>query len=332
MPGLPRIKRSGWMKQYIIRRLLQLIPVLFGITVFIFFLFKLAPGDPISTLLGSGVSAETKAGLREQMGLNRPITTQYAVWLGKAVQGDMGESSYFKQPVGKVMNDYIWNSFLLAVFSYLFAILLSVPIGVISATRQYSAFDSFFTVVALLGISIPAFFFGLLLIKWFAVDLRLLPVSGMRTAGADLKGLEGILDTAKHMLLPLTVLTFSTVAVFMRYVRSSMLEVIRQDYIRTARAKGLREKVVIYKHALRNAMIPVITLLGMSLSGLFAGAIITESIFLWPGIGPVQLLAVTNRDYNLLMGYNLLMAVLTLLGNLLADMIYAMVDPRIRYK
>jgi peptide/nickel transport system permease protein len=320
------------MKQYIIRRLLQMIPVLFGITVFIFFLFKLAPGDPISTVIGRGVSAETKAEIREQMGLNKPIITQYGIWLGKAVRGDLGESSYFKQPVGRVMNDYIWNSFLLAVFSYLFAILLSIPIGVISATRQYSAFDSFFTVIAFIGISIPAFFFGLLLIKWFAVDMRILPVSGMRTAGSELKGAADLIDVAKHMLLPLIVLTFGTVAVFMRYIRSSMLEVIRQDYIRTARAKGLKEKVVIYKHALRNAMIPVITLLGLSLSGLFAGAIITESIFLWPGIGPVQLLAVSNRDYNLLMGYNLLIAVLTLFGNLLADIIYAIVDPRIRYK
>lgn len=309
-----------------------MIPVLFGITIFIFLLFKLAPGDPISTLVGKGISAETKAELREQMGLNKPIPQQYVAWLGKAVRGDLGESSYFKQPVGKVMNDYIWNSFLLAVFSYLFAILLAVPIGVVSATRQYSAFDSFFTVIALIGISIPTFFFGLLLIKWFAVDLRMLPVSGMRTSGSELKGIADLIDVARHMLLPLIVLTFSGMAAFMRYVRSSMLEVIRQDYIRTARAKGLNERVVIYKHALRNGMIPVVTLLGMSLAGLFAGAIITESIFLWPGIGPVQLLAVSNRDYNLLMGYNLLIAVLTLLGNLLADVIYAIVDPRIRYK
>ena len=309
-----------------------MIPVLFGITIFIFLLFKLAPGDPISTLIGRGISAETKAELREQMGLNKPIPEQYVAWLGKAVRGDLGESSYFKQPVGKVMNDYIWNSFLLAIFSYLFAILLAVPIGVVSATRQYSAFDSFFTVIALIGISIPTFFFGLLLIKWFSVDLRLLPVSGMRTSGSELKGIADYIDVAKHMLLPLIVLTFSGMAAFMRYVRSSMLEVIRQDYIRTARAKGLNERVVIYKHALRNGMIPVVTLLGMSLAGLFAGAIITESIFLWPGIGPVQLLAVSNRDYNLLMGYNLLIAVLTLLGNLLADIIYAIVDPRIRYK
>jgi peptide/nickel transport system permease protein len=273
-----------------------------------------------------------KAELRERMGLNKPIVVQYGIWLSNAVKGNLGESSYFKQPVGRVMNTYIWNSFLLAAFSYFFAILLAIPIGVISATKQYSVFDSFFTVVALIGISIPSFFFGLLLIKWFSVDMKIFPVSGMQTPGATLPGLWGVLDVAKHMTLPLIVLTFSTVAGFMRYMRSSMLEVIRQDYIRTARAKGLKEKIVIYKHALRNAMIPVITLLGMSLSGLFAGAIITESIFVWPGIGPIQILAVTNRDYNLLMGYNLLIAILTLLGNLLADIIYAVVDPRIRYK
>lgn len=309
-----------------------MIPVLFGVTVFIFLIFQLAPGDPISNLTGPRLTAQQVNELREQAGLNKPKIVQYFIWVSKAIRGDLGESFYFKQPVSKVMNSYIWNSFYLSLASFVLSVLLSIPIGVISATRQYSKFDSSFTIFALIGISMPALFFGLLLIKWFAVDIKIFPVSGMQTPGSKYTGLLNIKDILYHMVLPLTVLTLSSVASLMRYTRSSMLEVIRQDYIRTARAKGLKEKVVIYKHALRNALIPVITIFGMSFASLFAGAIITEQIFAWPGIGPVQLLAVNNRDYNLLMGYNLLIAVLTLVGNLIADISYALVDPRIRYK
>ena len=226
----------------------------------------------------------------------------------------------------------MWNSFYLAIASFIFSIILAIPIGVISATKQYSAFDSTFTVFALIGISIPSFFFGLLLIKWMAIDLRLFPVAGMTTTGSNATGFAYVKDVLYHMFLPFLVLTLSSVAGIMRFVRTSMLEVIRQDYIRTARAKGLKEKVVIYRHALRNGLIPVITLLGMSLPSLFGGAIITETIFAWPGIGKITMQAISVRDYPLLMGFNCLLAALTLIGNLIADISYAVVDPRIRYK
>lgn len=320
------------MRQYLIRRFLQLIPTLVGISLVIFLIFALAPGDAISSNLDPHMSAERKAELRAQMHLDQPKYVQYYYWAKGIVHGDLGESFYYKKSVSSVMKDYIPNSFKLALTSLVLGVLIAVPIGIVSATKQYSGFDSFFTVFALIGISMPSFFFGLLLIKFLAVDLRVLPVSGMETPGSSFTGFAKFLDQTKHMLLPLTVLTLGSVGSWMRYTRSSMLEVIRQDYIRTARAKGLKEKVVIYKHALRNALIPVITLLGFSIPGLFSGAVLTETIFNWPGIGPVQINAVNGRDYYLLMGTNMLLALLTLIGNLVADVAYALVDPRIRLK
>lgn len=309
-----------------------MIPVLIGISLVIFFIFQLAPGDPVTNMIGPNVSAERKAELRSKLHLDEPAIVQYVHWFKGILKGDFGESFFYRQNVGKVMNTYIWNSFTLALPAFILSTLIAIPIGIISATRQYSKFDSFFTVFALVGISMPSFFFGLLLIKWFAVDLGIFPVSGMSTPGSNFTGAAYIKDTAYHMVLPLIVLTLIQVASMMRYTRSSMLEVIRQDYIRTARSKGLREKIVIYKHALRNGMIPVITLLGFTLPSLFSGAIVTEQIFGWPGIGPISVIAVNNRDYPLLMGINVLLAFLTLLGNLIADVFYAVADPRIRLK
>lgn len=309
-----------------------MIPVIIGVSLIVFLIFQLAPGDALSGLQDPKISIETKQKIRHQLHLDESPIVQYGYWIQGLVKGDLGESFQFKQPVTKVIKSYIWNSFYISLISFALGILLSIPIGVISATKQYSMFDYGFTVFALIGISIPSFFFGLLLIKWFSVDLGILPVSGMHTAGSTLTGLPRILDVAKHMVLPLIVLTMGSLASLMRYTRSSMLEVIRQDYIRTARAKGLKEKVVIYRHALRNALIPVITIFGMSLPGLFSGAMILEQVFAWPGIGPINLQAVSNRDYPLLMGFNLLLALLTLLGNLIADVCYALVDPRIRLK
>ena len=321
------------MIQYIIRRVLQMIPTVIGISLILFLIFALTPGDAISNNMDPHMSAERKAELRTIYHLDQPKYVQYYHWMkGVVTEGSFGESFYYKKPVADVMRDFIPNSFLLAAISLILGVLIAVPIGIVSATKQYSIFDKFFTVFALIGISMPSFFFGLLLIKIVGVDLKILPFSGMTTPGANYTGIKHIIDIMKHMSLPLIVLTLSSVAGWMRYTRSSMLEVIRQDYIRTARAKGLSDKVVIYKHALRNALIPVVTLLGFSLPGLFSGATLTETIFNWPGIGPVQLSAVNNRDYYLLMGTNMLLAILTLIGNMLADVAYALVDPRIRLK
>jgi peptide/nickel transport system permease protein len=309
-----------------------MIPVIVGVSLVIFLIFAMAPGDALSDSADLKMSLEAKQELKHKMHLDEPKLVQYGYWASSALRGDLGESFRYQQPVTKVINTYIWNSFILSLASFVVSILIAIPIGVVSATKQYSGFDYVFTILALVGISIPAFFFAYMLIKWFAVDIKLFPVSGMTSPGTVLTGAAKVGDILHHMFLPFVVLTLINVAEIMRYTRSSMLEVIRQDYIRTARAKGLKEKVVIYKHALRNGLIPVITILGMWLPALFGGAIMTEQVFNWPGIGPITLISVYGRDYPLLMGINMLLAVLTLLGNLIADVTYALVDPRIRLR
>ncbi|AAK78159.1 peptide/nickel transport system permease protein [Clostridium acetobutylicum] len=319
------------MLRYIVKRLLQMIPILIGVSIVIFIIFSLAPGDIVDNMgVNSHMTTAKASQLRHLYHLDKSKPLQYLYWIKDAASGNFGYSLEYRQPVSTVIKSYIWNSFILSFMSFIAAIVLAIPIGIVSATKQYSAFDSIFTVIALIGISIPAFFMGLLLIKWFCIDFKIFPVSGMTTSGSNAAGIKKFGDILYHMFLPFLVLTFESVASLMRYMRTSMLEVIRQDYIRTARAKGLKEKVVIYKHALRNSLIPVITILGMWLPGLFCGAIITEQIFSWPGIGRVTLQAVSHRDYPLLMGFTMLIAVLTLLGNLVADVAYAVVDPRIR--
>lgn len=320
------------MRQYITRRILEMIPVIIGISFLLFIIFAMAPGDAVDNMQNPNLTEEKIMDLKKQYGLVGNPVERYVNWAKKAVQFDFGSSIKFKMPVSQVIKAYVWNSFYLSLASFIIAIIVAIPIGVVSATKQYSGFDKFFTVFALLGISIPSFFFGMVLIKIFSVNLGIFPVSGMTTSGANYTGVQKIMDVAHHMFLPTIVLTLGSLASLMRYTRTSMLEVVRQDYIRTARSKGLREKVVIYKHALRNALIPIVTILGMSLPGLFAGAILTEQVFGWPGIGKVAIQAIGARDYQLLMGFEVLLAMLTLLGNLIADISYALVDPRIRLK
>ncbi|MCI6276625.1 MAG: ABC transporter permease [Clostridium sp.] len=320
------------MRQYITRRLLEMIPVIIGISFLLFVIFAMAPGDAVDNITNPNISQEKLMDLKRQYGLVGNPVERYFNWAKKAVQFDFGDSIKHKEKVSTVIDTYVWNSFWLSLGSFLLSTLIAIPIGVVSATKQYSFFDKFFTIFALFGVSIPAFFFGMVLIKIFAVDLNIFPVSGMISTGLNATGVAHILDVMKHMALPLIVLTLISLAGLMRYTRTSMLEVIRQDYIRTARSKGLSEKVVIYKHALRNAMIPIITILAMQLPGLFGGAILTEQVFAWPGIGKVAIDAINGRDYPLLMGFEVLLAILTLLGNLIADVTYALVDPRIRLK
>lgn len=320
------------MRQYITRRLLQMIPIAIGVSFIIYMIISAAPGDAVTALNLPHMTPAKEAHLRHLYGLDKPKIVQYLLWLKNAVGGNLGMSSKLNQPVATVIGTYIWNSFYLQIVSFILSLVIAIPIGVVSAVKQYSKFDSFFTILALLGLSLPVFFLGGLLINWLAIDVKIFPVGGMTSTGSNLKGGSAFIDVLKHMVLPVAVLTFGSIASWMRYVRSNMLEVIRQDYVRTARSKGLKEKVVVYKHALRNAMIPVITLIGMSISGLFGGAVITESIFAWPGIGKLTVSCVLQRDYPILMGINMLLAVLTLLGNLLSDIMYALVDPRIRLK
>ncbi|MCG8541385.1 MAG: ABC transporter permease [Clostridia bacterium] len=320
------------MLKYIFRRLIQMIPVIIVISILLFCLVKAMPGDPVRAYLGvnSKVSPEIKEKLMSDLGLDQPMHIQYFMWLKRMANGDFGESIQYKRPVSEVVGDFLWNTFLLKIVVFILAFGISIPIGIICAVKQYSKTDNFWTVFSLIGISMPSFFFGLLLIFAFAVNFRLFPISGMVTPGTDYTGLEYVLDMAKHMVLPVTVLTISSLASLVRYIRNSMLEVVKQDYIRTARSKGLGEKIVIYKHAFRNALIPIVTLIGIWIPFLFTGSVITEKVFVWPGIGRVLYEGVIMRDYNLIMTLNMLFALLMLMGNLLQDIGYAIVDPRVK--
>lgn len=324
------------MFKYIVKRLLNLIPVVFVSSVLIFSVVQAMPGDPVTAYLGAGanVSVEQKDALREQLGLNDSKPVQYVRWVGRFVTGDLGQSLKLKQPVAKVIGEYVWNTFYLNAISLIVALLIAIPVGIRQAVKKGSKFDNGMTVFSLLGISVPTFFFALLLIFVIAVNIPGFPISGMRDASLSAFGYQSIFqeigDIALHSILPVLVLAFSTFATFVRYVRNSMIDVINQDYIRTARSKGMKEKVVIYRHAFRNALIPLVTLLGLYIPSLFSGAVILESVFIWPGLGKILIDAINSRDNSLVMACLMFSAILMVIGNLLADIFYSLVDPRIK--
>ena len=318
------------MKGYVLRRVLYLIPTLIGSSILIFFLYSLVPGNFIDS--DPNLTLERKAELNALYGFDQPVIKRYFIWLGNLLQGDLGYSFQFQRPVTGVLGNYIWSSFIVALASLVFTWIIAIIVGVISATRQYSFFDAIMTVLVFAGMATPSFFLGLILIKFFAVDLGWFPAGGMITSGSNYTGWEYVKDVLEHMILPVLVLTMLGIGGLARYFRTNMLEVIKADFVRTARAKGLKEKVVIYKHALRNALLPAITLFAFELPALFSGAIITEQIFNWPGIGAIYMQAFTVRDYPLLMGFTMFIALLTVISNLLADILYSIADPRVRLK
>lgn len=318
------------MSHFILRRLLQTLPMLLFASLLIFMLFAKTPGDFIdgNITLTPARAAELKA----IYGLDQPLLTRYLHWLNQLLHGNAGFSLQYQMPVSQLLNQYIWNSFLLASVSLVFYWGIGLAVGVVSALKAGSLFDHLVSAVVFAAMSFPTFFLCLLLIKWFAVDLHWLPVGGMTRIGSDARGWAWVLQVAVHLVLPVLALVMLQAGSLTRYVRASMLDVIRMDFIRTARAKGLRERSVILKHALRNALLPIITLLGFELPGLFSGAIITEKVFNWPGVGHVHIDSLAARDYPVLMGLTLFLAVLTLISNLLADVLYAWADPRIRVR
>jgi peptide/nickel transport system permease protein len=326
------------MLRYIGKRLLHLIPVLLIITIIVFSIIELMPGDPVNAYLGIGsdTTVEQQARIRELLGLDQGPVVRYFKWLGRVLTLDFGRSMKYRKPVVDVIGTFIWNSFRLNLVAMILAFAISIPVGIKSAVKKYGKFDNFWTVFSLTGVSMPSFFFALLLIFFIAIPVQFIPLNGMRTTIFAAKGYPSkwheILDIGRHMILPATVLTISSLASLTRYVRNSVIEVINQDYIRTARSKGLAEKVVIYKHAFRNALLPIVTLLGLYIPSLFGGAIILETVFLWPGIGNVLYTSILDRDYSMVMAANVFYAVLMLAGNLLADVSYALVDPRIKVK
>lgn len=320
------------MKKYIVRRLLLMLPILLGVSLVVFLLIASLPGDAVTAHAAGNISQEKIEQNRRLLGLDQPLLKRYFYWLANACKGNLGTSTLYKQPVTKVIGTFVWNSFLLTSVSFFLQLLIAIPMGIIAAWKKYSWFDHGSSVIAFAGISMPSFFLAMILRYIFSIKLGILPLDGMETVGVEMHAGQHILDVIKHMILPVFTLTAVSMGTTMRYMRTAMLDVLHQDYIRTARAKGLSEKKVIYRHALRNAWIPIVTFLGGALPTLFAGALITETIFAWPGIGKVFYEAIGMRDYLLMMGIVMFLAILTMLGNLLSDILYSVADPRIRLK
>jgi peptide/nickel transport system permease protein len=316
------------MSTYLTKRMLYMLIILFAASLLIFCLYALTPGDFITGNIK--LTAERKAELREIYGLNKPVLERYGTWMNNAFHGDFGYSLAQQKPVLQLFGDYIWNSFLLAAVSTFLTWLIAVIIGVISAYKQYSWFDTLVMIAIFAAMSLPSFFIGLFLIKILAVDLKWLPPGGMMTTGSNATGFAYFKEVVHHMTLPVIVMTLLGLGSLTRYFRSNMIDVLKQDYIRTARAKGLKERKVLFTHALRNALLPAITLVGFELPALFGGSIIIEQIFNWPGIGQLYMKSFGLRDYPLLMGFTMFLAILTVIGTLLSDILYRVADPRVR--
>jgi peptide/nickel transport system permease protein len=315
------------MQRYLLRRLLITLPVLLGITVLSYLIMSLTPGDPVQMLINPSMSQADVEIKRRALGLDQPVYVRYARWLNELVRGNLGYSFSSGAPVSQRIAERVGPTLTLTLTALGVSYLLAIPVGVLAATRRYTWIDYLATLFAFLGISLPTFFLGLAGIYVFGLKLRWLPTGGTMTLGGE----GGILDTLLHLILPATVLAVAGAGQVTRYVRSSMLEVLGQEYVRTARAKGLAELVVLRRHALRNALIPILTLAGLQIPVLLAGAVITEQIFEWPGMGRLTIEAINQRDYPVLMGITLISAGLVAAGNLLADVAYSLVDPRIRY-
>lgn len=316
---------------YILKRLIMIIPVLLIMSFIIFFVISKMPGDPVNMYLNpEEISNKTPAeiqALRDyweaQLGLNDPLIVRFFKWWGTILKGEFGISVIKNQQVSEFIGSYMFNTFKLNIVGFILAFIFAILIGIASAVRRNSFFDRFFTVFSIVGISLPSFFMAMLLIFVFAIIFRIFPISGM----ADPLGMKA---TWTYYVLPITVIILTSMASLVRYVRNAMLEVLKQDYIRTARAKGLKEKIVIYRHAFRNALIPVITLMGFYIPALFSGSIIVEKIFVWPGMGYLLNSAYSFKDRAIITSVSLFFAFLTLLANLFMDVGYALADPRVR--
>jgi len=314
------------MRNYLLKRLAQTIPVLFGISVLVFSMLHLAPGDPADLLLGSESTPESVAQLRQEMGLDRPLPVQYVAWASRIVQGDFGRSTVLNREVLPEILKRFKNTLVLTSGALVFAIVFGIGIGILAAVFHQTLFDSVAMLIALAGISMPTFFTGIVAILFFAMGLQILPSAGMYPArGGD------FFDLLRHLLLPAVTLGAVSAAILARMTRSAMLEVIQQDYVRTARAKGAGEHRVVWVHALRNASITIVTVLGMQIGYLLGGSVITEAVFSWPGLGQLMVRAIQARDYPMVQGGVLLIAMSFVFINLAVDLIYAWLDPRIRY-
>jgi len=319
------------MTRYIIQRILVSIPVFLGITLLVYGLYSLSPGDPVVNLVGidqySRMTPEQVQQIRVQYGFDKPWTVRYVRWLGRLVQGDLGYPLKGAKSVALQIRERIPSTLQLMAAALLLAMIVGIPVGIIMALKQYSALDTALTVFVFAFLSLPSFFVGLGFIYVFSLKLDILPTYGMQTIGAPFS----LIDRFRHLIMPAAILGLASAGTYARYTRASMLDVMRSEYVTTARAKGLKERTVVVRHIFRNALLPIVTIVAADLPALLAGAVITEQIFQWPGIGMLTIKRTSERDYPVLMGITVLTAIMILFSNLLADVLYAAVDPRIRY-
>lgn len=320
------------MGKYLLRRLVISVPVLLGITLVVYVVVSLAPGDPVDAMVNpemvASLGPEYLAQQREALGLNQPILVRYGIWLKEVLQGNLGFSFMDRQPISAKILERLWPTLRLMLAAQIIAIIIAIPIGVMSALKQYSLLDYAATILGFAAISVPSFFLSLAGIYIFALKLPLLPAAGMVTVGQD----PTLTDALWHLILPAFVLGLAEAAPLIRYTRSSMLEVIRQDYVRTAQAKGLHDRTVIYQHALRNALIPLVTVIGLQFGYILGGAVVVETVFTWPGVGLFTIQAITNRDYPVVQAAVLILSTAVVIINLLVDLLYGLLDPRIRIR
>lgn len=321
------------MTRYLVRRLLQVIPLLLIISLLTFMIVEIAPGDAAQMYIDPDKGADPAyiEQVRQSLGLDEPVHVRYLGWLSRTLQGDFGYSFRTRRPVNLEVGERLPNTLLLSGSALVLSFFFAIPIGVISALKRYSWIDYLLSVLALVGISVPIFWVALLLIQVFAIQWNWVPASGMVDARENYTGFAAVTDVLHHMILPTLVLSIAQIASWSRYQRSALLDVLGEDYIRTARSKGLVERRVLVAHALRNSLLPMITLAAISVPNIVTGAYITETIFSWPGIGRLGVTAVEGRDYPVIMAVTMLSAVLIVGSSLLADLAYAWVDPRIRY-
>ena len=314
------------MLKTILKRIVQCIPTLFIVVTFTFVVTRMIPGNPAATILGPQASAEEIAAMEIKLGLDRPKWVQYIDYMGDVLHGDFGTSYMYNQPVLELIANRIPSTLQITVVALVIALVVGVAVGMLSALRQYSVLDYVFTVLALIGVSMPIFWLGMMLVNFFSVELGWLPNMGRGSLA------KGLWDYVSHLILPCACLATIPMATFTRITRSSMLEVIHNDSIKALRARGISERSVIWKHALKNALPPIITVLGLQIASCFTGAILTESIFSWPGMGTMIVNAITNRDYVLIQGVVLFFALVFVVVNLLVDVAYMLINPRVSYE
>ncbi|SMP43233.1 peptide/nickel transport system permease protein [Sphaerochaeta associata] len=319
------------MLKYISKRLLISIPVIIGITILSFIIMKLSPGDPLANFINPSIDMADLEKSRQALGLNDPLYVQYFKWIGQVAKGNFGYTYSGNHSISGLILERLPNTVILTLSAFVMSFVVGIPLGVIGAVKKNTRTDYGITLMSLVGVAIPSFFFGLLVIYVFALMLGIFPSGGMVNIRAGYTGFAYYTDILHHLVLPAVVLSLGNIASVSRFTRSNMLDILKEDYIRTAKAKGLRNKAVIYRHALRNALIPVVTIFGLSIPFLFSGAYITESIFNWPGMGQLGIRAIQDREYGIIMALNLITATLVLTGNLISDILYAIVDPRIRH-